>query len=91
MLNVGRIEVRQPVSKMTGFVLSYFVLTPGPVIVFPTDPLRKDPDVEIARYEILIFNACIIQPFNLKIYHNLHIVQIYSFLDVFKWKMCIRT
>ena len=49
MLNVGRIEVRQPVSKMTGFVLSYFVLTPGPDIVFPTDQLRKDPDVEIAR------------------------------------------
>ena len=28
---------------------------------------------------------------HLKIYHKLHIVQIYSFLDVFKWKMCIRT
>ena len=89
MLNVGRIEVRQPVSKMTGFVLSYFVLTPGPDIVFPTDQLRKDPDVEIARYEILILNTYLIQC--LKIYHKLHIVQIYSFLDVFKWKMCIRT
>ena len=89
MLNVGRIEVRPPVSKMTGFALSYFVLTPGPVIVFPTDQLRKDPDVEIARYEILILNTYIIQ--SLKIYHKLHIVQIYSFLDVFKWKMCIRT
>ena len=61
MRNVGRIEVRQPVSKMTGFVLSYFVLTPGPDIVFPTDQLRKDPDVEIARYEILILNAYVIQ------------------------------
>ena len=63
MLNVGRIEVRPPVSKMTGFALSYFVLTPGPDIVFPTDPLRKDPDVETARYEILIFHACVIQSF----------------------------
>ena len=61
MHNVGRIEVRQPVSKMTGFVLSYFVLTPDPDIVFPTDPLRKDPDVEIARYEILILNTYLIQ------------------------------
>ena len=63
MHNVGRIEVRQPVSKMTGFALSYFVLTPDPDIVFPTDQLRKDPDVEIARYEILILNACVIQSF----------------------------
>ena len=61
MLNVGRIEVRQPVSKMTGFALSYFVLTPDPDIVFPTDQLRKDPDVEIARYEILILNTYLIQ------------------------------
>ena len=61
MHNVGRIEVRPPVSKMTGFVLSYFVLTPDPDIVFPTDQLRKDPDVEIARYEILILNAYVIQ------------------------------
>ena len=63
MLNVGRIEVRPPVSKMTGFVLSYFVLTPGPDIVFPTDQLRKDPDVEIARYEILILNTYVILSF----------------------------
>ena len=49
MLNVGKTEARQPVSKMTGFVLSYFVLTPGPDIVFPTDQLQKDQDAEIAR------------------------------------------
>ena len=64
MRNVGRTEVRQPVSKMTGFVHSYFVLMLDLDIVFPTDQLRKDPDVEIARYEILILNAYVIQSFS---------------------------
>ena len=42
MLNVGRIEVRQPVSKMTGFVHSFFVLMRDLDIVFPEENSIED-------------------------------------------------
>ena len=61
MLSAEKTEAPQLVLKMIEFALSYFVLTPDPDIVFPTDQLRKDPDVEIARYEILILNTYLIQ------------------------------